>query len=284
MNLNSKPVKEWFGFTRRERRSSFILFIIVIIIIASRYIVPERNSAIEDITMGISGIGSYAGLISSDISYAMQPFSFDPNSASYDTLIKLGFAEKEANTIIKYRSKGGKFRQPSDIKKIYGIDEKIAEKFIPFIEVKTDTIRNVKRVFSRQQKTLLDINNCDSASLDRLPGIGPVLSARIIKYRNLLGGYATVDQLKEVYGLPVETFDLIKGKIYADSSVILRIKINTAGYKELSRLPYFEKYEVSAILKFRELKGRITGIGDLTENKLITSEKALKIRHYLKFD
>ena len=117
-----------------------------------------------------------------------------------------------------------------------------------------------------------------------MPGIGPVLSVRIIKYRNLLGGFAKVDQLREVYGLSSETFDLIKGRVYADSAEVVRININEAAYKDLSRLPYFENYEVTAILKYRELKGRIAGMNELTENKLISTEKAVKIRPYISFE
>jgi len=135
-----------------------------------------------------------------------------------------------------------------------------------------------------QQKTKIDINTSDSATIVRLPGIGPVLSARIIKYRHLLGGFATIEQLKEVYGLSEETFEKIKGRVVADSTQITRININSATYKELLRFPYFEKYEVSAILKYRELKGRITEIEDLAENKLITREKVYKVRPYLKYD
>ena len=284
MEFNREPLKNWFGFTRRERRSTFILLLIIVLIISLRYTVPERNIAIKDISSSISDTESRTEIMGWDNSANSQPFEFDPNTASYDTLIKLGLASKEANTLIKYRNKGGKFRIPSDIKKVYGIDEEHAERLIPFVEVATDTSGKVRTNSYQQQKSLLDINNCDSASLVSLPGIGPVLSARIIKYRHLLGGFESINQLKEVYGLPVETFDLIKGRVYADSSAVLRISINSADYKELSRLPYFERYEVTAILKYRELKGRITGITDLTENKLITVEKAGKVGPYLRFD
>jgi DNA uptake protein ComE-like DNA-binding protein len=284
MKFNREPIKNWFGFTRRERRSTFILLIILIIIIAFRYSVPEKNIGIEYVSTGFYSNESTAGIMAGDKSATSQPFYFDPNTASYDTLIRLGLASKESNTLIKYRNKGGKFRNPSDIKKVYGIDEEQAEQLIPFVEVATETSGKVRTNSSRQQKPPLDINSCDSASLVSLPGIGPVLSARIIKYRHLLGGFASINQLKEVYGLPVETFDLIKRRVFADSSAVLRININSADYKELSRLPYFEKYEVTTILKFRELKGKVTGITDLIENKLITEEKAEKVRPYLKFE
>ena len=284
MKLNREPIKNWFGFTRRERRSAFILLLIIILIIGLRYTVPESNISIEDITTSVSGIGSPSGFLSRDMSSTGQPFSFDPNTASYDTLIKLGLASKEAHTLINYRNKGGKFRRPEDIKKVYGIEEGKAEKLIPYVEVATDTSEKVRIKSFQKQKPLIDINSCDSATLVRLPGIGPVLSVRIIKYRHLLGGFARIDQLKEVYGLPEETYNLIKGSLFVDTLALTRINVNSADYKELARLPYFEKYEVTAILKYRELKGRITGITDLTENKLITKEKAGKVRPYLNFE
>ena len=284
MTLYKGPVKTWFGFTRRERRSAFILLLIVIMIIALRYAVPERNLAIEDISTSISGVDSSAELIREDISSPGQQFSFDPNTASYDTLIKLGLAAKEARIFINYRSKGGKFRQPADIRKVYGIEERKAEQLISFVEFRTNTNKEVKISPFGKQKPLLDLNNCDSAALVRLPGLGPVLSARIIKYRHLLGGFTAADQLKEVYGLPDETYEIIKGSLLVDTLAVTRINVNSADYKELARLPYFEKYEVTAILKFRELKGIVTGISDLTENKLITREKAVKVRPYLRFE
>ncbi len=93
----------------------------------------------------------------------------------------------------------------------------------------------------------------------------------------------SIDQLKEVYGLSEETFSLIRNRVKADPSMIRKISINSAEYRQLIRLPYFEKSEVTAILKYRELKGRINGIGDLVDNKLITEEKAEKVKWYLEF-
>lgn len=284
MKFNIEPVKNWFGFSRRERRSTVILIIIVIIILILRNSVPEKNMLTEDVTSSISEIADLSVFKSDGKPLSLQLFPFDPNTAPYDTLIRLGFAEREANTLISYRKKGGKFRQPSDIKKIYGIEEVKAERLISYVEIKADTIRKSRVAVKTRQRTLIDLNGCDSVLLMTLPGIGPVLSVRIIKYRNLLGGFASVNQLKEVYGLLPETFEIIKGRVFADSSKLIRIKINSVGYKELYRFPYFERYEVTAILKYRELKGRVESIDDLTENKLITDEKAIKVRPYLNFE
>lgn len=134
------------------------------------------------------------------------------------------------------------------------------------------------------QARKIELNLCDSADLERLPGIGPVLSARIIKYRNLLGGYVSVAQLREVYGLRDSTYRIICDRLSADSSRVKKININIAGYSELNRHPYLERYEVQAILKYRELQGRIDGISGLTDNKIMTGERALRILPYLSFD
>lgn len=148
----------------------------------------------------------------------------------------------------------------------------------------TGTSKERGAYYLGKKKVPLDINSCDSASLEALPGIGPVLSARIIKYRKLLGGFTRVEQIKEVYGLTEETYELISGRIYIDTAFVKRININSAGFKELIRIPYLEKYDVTAILRYRELKGRITGTGDLVENKILTKEKAEKSGPYLKFE
>jgi DNA uptake protein ComE-like DNA-binding protein len=116
-----------------------------------------------------------------------------------------------------------------------------------------------------------------------LPGLGPVLSARIIKYRKLIGGFVTVDQLREVYGLPEETFNLVSSRLTVDTLAIRKIRINKAEFNELIRHPYFQRNEVNAILKFRELQGRIKGVNEMVENNLISLETARKIRGYLEF-
>jgi competence protein ComEA len=283
MLLNREPVRNWFGFTRRERRSTSVLLAIIFIIIAVRYVFPDQSVKIENWGVMLADTGIVHDISDSDISPGINLFTFDPNTASYDTLIRLGLASKEANTIISYRSRGGKFRKPADIRKIYGIDSTKAAKMVSFVEISGSTSAGALSQHPVQGKARLDINTCDSLSLVALPGIGPVLSSRIIKYRNLLGGFAHIEQLKEVYGLPEETYEMIKGRLYADTSGIRKIDVNSAGYIELSRIHYLEKYEVTAILKYIKLSGRANNIDELTGNKILTPAKAEKVQPYLDF-
>jgi DNA uptake protein ComE-like DNA-binding protein len=171
----------------------------------------------------------------------------------------------------------------SDKNKSDAVKENVKDKFIPAKRSQSDTPLKKRSYAGYVKKAPLDLNSCDTSQLIKLPGIGPVLSARIIKYRNLLGGYASVSQLNEVYGLPSETYELIKDRLFADTTLLVRININSAGYKDLTKLPYFEKYEVQAILKYRQLKGRIGALNEMVDNKLIPGEKAIKVAPYLNF-
>ncbi len=139
-----------------------------------------------------------------------------------------------------------------------------------------------ERKFNRKIP-LLDINTSDSSALVTLPGIGPVLSMRIIRYRNLLGGFWSVNQLKEIYGLPEETFVKISSRLYADTLKIRKIKINAADYREMIRHPYFRKEEVQAIIKYSKLEGFIKDIEDLYHNNILTRETLQKIKPYIDY-
>jgi competence protein ComEA len=299
MSSDKKAIPEWFGYTRRERRSAFILFLLLLIAIGARYLVPPKDIELEDLS----------GLLTTDNSRKVSPanissvstklFLFDPNSVSYDSLTLLGLSETQARTLVNYRNKGGRFLKPEDIKKIYGLDESDFARLIPYVNIEKNREKNTERnteksterggysmpaTFSdRKKKERIELNSCDSAALDRLPGLGPVLSARIIKYRKLLGGFVSVEQLKEVYGLADSIYIRLSGRVYADSSRVKGIIVNDSGFRELSRHPYLDKYEVQAILKYKELKGTVSDIGELVDNKVLTAGKAKKLNRYLIF-
>ena len=243
MRLNRESVQSWLGFSRRERRSATLLMGIIFFIIGVRYVFPEQKIKIEN-----------WGTITTD------PEIFSDIS---DTDI---YYEKQGNHAYNIKGHAG-----------------ISEKRTPYAGISPLKSGSAVTAPRGQEKHLIDINSCDSLTLIALPGIGPVLSARIIKYRSFIGGFASVEQLREIYGLPEETYEMIKGRLIADSSGKRKIKVNSADFRELSHIHYLEKYDISAILKYRELKGRINGIEDLMENNILTPDKAHKVEPYMDF-
>jgi len=127
----------------------------------------------------------------------------------------------------------------------------------------------------------IDINRADSADLLPLPGIGPVFAGRIIKYRNLLGGFANVEQLEEVYGMSIETLDLIKDGVAIDTSAIHKIQLNSATFRELLRHPYLEYEDVKAIVNYRDFKDTIQSFKELQSNYILSDSLLRQVLPYL---
>jgi competence protein ComEA len=285
MKFNYRPFLDLFGYTRRDRRASFVLLVIIFSLSMLKYLVPVRHADIKDMTDIYAAEAGAGPVTGNNLSDSAEAVSFDPNTASYNELINAGLDRRQASTLISYRTSGGKFRTKNDLGRVYGISEKKADSLKPFIKIVDSDIgenRGNKAVVSKLQMPF-DINTCDSARLESLPGIGPVLAARIIKFRNLLGGYYSVEQLREVYGLPAETYGRICNMIYADTSMIKRININAADYRTLSRIIYLDGYEIKAILKYRDLMDSIRTLKELVSNRLISEEKEGKIKYYLRF-
>jgi DNA uptake protein ComE-like DNA-binding protein len=129
----------------------------------------------------------------------------------------------------------------------------------------------------------IDINRADSAGLLPLPGIGPVFAGRIIKYRNLLGGFVSVDQLGEVYGIPVETLQNIRNKVLIDSSAVRKIQIESASFSELLRHPYLEYEHVKAVVEYREFSRDIKSLNELRINLILPDSTLDKLDGYFNF-
>ena len=127
----------------------------------------------------------------------------------------------------------------------------------------------------------IDLNRADSVQLLPLPGIGPVFARRIIKYRNLLGGFFRVDQLMEVYGMKEETLELVKDKIFADTSAIRTFNLDSASFKDLLRHPYLEYEDVKALVEYRDFKGKIQSKQELQDNFILADSVLQKVLPYL---
>jgi DNA uptake protein and related DNA-binding proteins len=127
---------------------------------------------------------------------------------------------------------------------------------------------------------LIELNQADSAKLDQLPGIGPVFASRIIKYRTILGGYYSIDQLYEVYGMKPETVDKIKQYIMVDTLKIQRIDLNTASFRQINAHPYISYDQTKVICKYRD-KNKILFMSQLESLQIFTSTDIQKLRPYL---
>jgi len=205
----------------------------------------------------------------------------DPNKATLDDLVSFGFTEFQASNLLEYRKKGGQINLPSDLLKIYGVDSVFFEKMEPHIQIEKITELPESKIESKQPEVLFELNSADSVSLLQLSGIGPVFASRILKYRNLLGGFNRKEQLLEVYNFSEETFQQIRNKITIDTTITHKIRLNFATYSQMLRHPYLNKKCVKSILDYRTRNGSYTSVTQIIEKGLVDSTTFKLIRPYL---
>ena len=202
---------------------------------------------------------------------------FDPNTATRNELKKFGFNDFQTNNLLSYRENGGKFNADEDINKIYGIDSIFfvgIRKHIQFEETAENFIVNEK------QHLCIELNSADSSELMQLQGIGSAYARRILKYRELLGGFYSKKQLLEVYNFPQETYQQIEQSIIVDTLLVKKIRLNFADFKQLLSHPYLNKSQVEAIINHRDQNGAFKEVSSLFSVNGITGDVALKIEPY----
>lgn len=156
---------------------------------------PSASSSVPD-TVRVNSIHSDAVRQVRRAHRPVENFAFNPNTVSLEDLQRLGFSQRQAQSIVNYREKGGRFARAEDFGKSYVVSDSVFRRLRPFIRIPK-----------------LDINTADSAAFDDLPGIGPYYASQIVKYRTQLGGYASTEQLMDLYRFDEEKFAKIEDLI-----------------------------------------------------------------------
>lgn len=237
--MKKNPLKEWFIFTRRDRNAAFILLALLVIIIILPCFLPSKelnihvNTALQaeldrykQLNIQPLYATSYVDTAGTD-SIQVKLFYFDPNTLSEEGFIKLGLSPKTAHTIINYRGKGGHFKTPQDIRKIYSLSKTDADRIIPYARIsqpihepgfseseKPQAAFKSKPTYTTNQFKKTEINMASVEDWKAFPGIGDVLANRIVKFRTSMGGFKSVDQVAKTYGLSDSVFQVIKPYLY----------------------------------------------------------------------
>jgi competence ComEA-like helix-hairpin-helix protein len=210
---------------------------------------------------------------------------FDPNQVDKETLIRMGLSAKVASNWTRFLASGGRFRQAEDIQKIYGLEEADFQRLLPFARVPdtssdetepgpfADASAFPESYDNSARNVIVDINTATVEEWQALRGIGPAFSRRIVNFRDKLGGFVSVQQVSETYGLPDSVFQKIQLQL-RPSAIQRKLPVNTATLEELAAHPYLRFSDARMLINYREEHGRYTGPGDL--DKLYGLEEATK--------
>jgi competence protein ComEA len=305
-----EAIKGYLGFGKRDRIGVITVVLLIGIIYALPYLFVKKNEpfpakqtsvlikAMDTLTAKQKENHYQKESNDNNNDYQYQPsqtksfasgelFQFDPNTLSVEDWEKLGLSKKTSETIEKYRSKGGKFYKPEDIKKIWGMPEGFYERvkdYIVIVSVQNNYQQNnfEKSTYTKPERkvVIVNINEADTSAFVALPGIGSKLAARIVNFRDKLGGFYSVDQVGETYGLHDSTFQRIKSSLRLGGSV-KKLNVNTSSKDELKIHPYIKWNLANAIVEYRNQHGVFKSLDDLKNIAVINEANFKKIVHYL---
>ncbi|MDE3142561.1 MAG: helix-hairpin-helix domain-containing protein [Bacteroidota bacterium] len=295
-----RVIKDYFTFSRKERAAVFILLLLIVFFIALPYLFEiKKTKPIVDEELQLQLKKSHQKSLPNDsinnsvdeslilTEKKVELFEFDPNILDVDGWKRLGIPDKTIKTILNYRSKGGKFYKPEDIRKIWGLQKNDADRIIPFAKINAVINPSQKKFFSQNSAStiknieVLDINTASADQLMQIPGIGHSLPYRIINYREKLGAFFEMNQLRQTWGMTDSIYQLIIPFFKIESATIRKININTATDYELSKNPHISREIAKAIVMYRNQHGLFQKVEDIKKIVFINEEIYLKISPFL---
>jgi len=307
--------KDFFYFSKSQRIGIIVLIVLIVLALIANYTlkyfypVTEKDgsaflSQVEMFKKSLVSRDSILGLerqrrydeqykkyytyptYKKDNPYSL--FSFDPNTADSVSLVRLGVKPFIASNILKYRSKGGWFRTTTDFGKIYGLTPEKFKELQPYISIHEKKLTKKDSLFLKQKELkkelIVELNSADTTLLMQVNGIGRGYAKGIIYYRQLTGGFVSVDQLSEIYGMRKENLERIRPFCKVDQDLVRKIKVNVAGVERLKNHPYLNFYQSRAIYELRRRKGKLKSIADLNALPEFNPESLAKIAPYLSFE
>ncbi|MBR4432467.1 MAG: helix-hairpin-helix domain-containing protein [Paludibacteraceae bacterium] len=290
--------------TKTQIVSAIVLVLIMVGVNIAAHFWPHGETIVEDEEI-------------EDEVYTPQPtrlLAFDPNTADSLTLIELGLRPWQIKNMMKYRAKGGRYKQPEDFRKLYGLTDSAFAALRPYIRIdstawvaRRDSLRLLKherdslkhvadsiwkdsmytaRRFHIKKDTIIELNSADTTDLLYIWGIGSYVAKSIIWYRQDLGGYTSPEQIREIpalKGLGVQ-FDTIIPHLTAERDSVTRLRVNYIGVERLQRHPYLNFTQAKAIYELRRNKFYLKSIDELRELPCLTEEDIRRLEPYLSFE
>ena len=294
--MTFKTIQSYFVFSREQRTGLFLLFA-VIILLQTIYFFVDFSSIVKvypEKQKWLSLQYEVNALKREKNNYPPKVYPFNPNFISDYKGYKLGMSVQEIDRLLAFRKNDKYVNSAEEFQNITKISDSLLNAIAPYFKFPDWVTNKTKfksfpkytdKAFAKKEKTvIIDINKATQEDLIKIYGIGEAISLRILKFKESLGGFVSMEQMKDVWGLSPEVIENLNAHFKVSALPKLKkIDINNASIKELSEFPYF-KYPISKnIVTFRSMNGDFKNSDDLTKIKGMSIEKANIIVLYLDF-
>lgn len=299
--------KDFFYYSKSERRAVYVLCIVIALLLVAIWMVPDVSKPLMAETPDIDSVSLKAfekeiqsrsylkrgkkRFIAEKIPVSLT--TFDPNKADSIELSSLGLSAHVVRNILKYRQKGGRFKTAESLSRIYGLEPEQFERLKPYIRIAEPMISETKEVdtvavlkdeekkpFKYSEGMLVDINLADTTELKKIPGIGSGIAKALVAYRTRLGGFYSLKQLLEIEYMTPALMRWFK----LEDSEVRPLKVNEAGLETLRSHPYLNFYQAKVIVEHRRKKGKLKSLSQLSLYEEFTEKDLERLSAYFKFD
>ena len=278
--------KSYFIFSKKEQRGIMVLGIILLGTMLMGILFPRKETA-------INSTAQQSGPL----------FYFDPNTMDSITAIRLGIPSRQVITLMRYRNKGGRFYRKEDLAKLYGLKKDLVEKLIPYVVIKNlDRNTTYRKMVDYDYQKFgnrigllkddgnknlnewsIDINLADEKQWVAKTKLSPAIIQNIIRYKNYLGGFTNLNQIKKVYGFTEANYYLLKPHLQLGKMNKRKPNASNMSFESWKALGIFQDREIVQILRIRKEKGGHIGwkelviLFDLTEQQAEMLQATIQI-------
>lgn len=287
-------IKSYFRFAKQQRNGIFLLFFLIIALQLGYFFWlskpnPKPNDANPEWLAMQAVIDS---LKNSNENPKTIIYPFNPNFITDYKGFKLGMSVEQLDKLFAFRKQNKYVNSAKEFQVVTGVSDSLLNAISPYFKF-PDWVNQPKKQFSSFANTSnetkksiikIDINQATQEDLIKVYGIGPALSERILKHKESLGGFVSMEQMQFIWGLSPEVIEnLNKYFLVTTQPSINKVDINNASIKELAKFPYFNYTIAKEIVTYRSMNGEIKNIEDLTKIKALPNEKIKIIALYLEF-
>ncbi|WP_269241665.1 ComEA family DNA-binding protein [Flavobacterium limnophilum] len=294
--MNFKTIKSSFTFSRGQRVGIFLLFAIIIALQLAYFFVDFSSVSNDspEKQKWLSLQPQIDSMKQDKLNYVPKIYPFNPNFISDYKCYKLGMSVPEIDRLLAFRKQNKYVNSPEEFQAVTKVSDSLLNAISPYFKF-PDWVQHKKQfkeyknysnmAFAKKEKiTIIDINQATQEDLIKIYGIGEAISLRILKFKENLGGFVSMEQMKDVWGLSPEVIENLNSHFkVAVLPNVKKVDINNASIKELSQFPYFNYQLAKQIVTFRSMNGDFKNVDDLTKIKGLSIEKAKIIALYLNF-
>jgi len=295
--MDFKKLAGYFKFTKSQRTGILLLFVIIVFLQLVYFFVSidsvESDSPEKQKWLSVQT--EIDSLNQSNKKQLTKIYPYNPNFITDYKGYKLGMSVEEIDRLLAFRKENKYVNSAREFQDVTKISDSLLNRLAPnfkfpdWVKNKEAYKKNVnyeQRAFIEKKKIVLtDINKATQEDLIKIYGIGEVISLRIIRLKESLGEFVSMEQMNDVWGLSPEVIDNLNShfKVFAFPN-IKKVDINNGSVKEIAQFPYFKYALAKQIVTYRSMNGDIRNIEDLAKINGFPVEKLKIIELYLTFN